>query len=47
MDKKTLNDIRRCAQTGAPIGNNKFKSQIESKLKIKVGFIIRGRPRKS
>ena len=33
-------------QTGTPLGNNKFKSQIESKLKIKVGYNTRERPRK-
>ncbi len=46
LDEKVLTDIRNCAQTGTPLGNNKFKSQIESKLKIKVGYNTRGRPRK-
>ena len=47
LDEKILNDIRNCAQTGTPLGNNKFKSQIESKLKIKVGYNTRGRPKKA
>ena len=47
LDEKILNDIRNCAQTGTPLGNNKFKSQIESKLKIKVGYNTRGRPKKT
>ena len=46
LDEKVLTDIRNCAQTGTPLGNNKFKSQIESKLKTKVGYNTRGRPRK-
>jgi len=46
LDAKVLTNIRNCAQTGTPLGNNKFKSQIESKLKIKVGYNTRGRPKK-
>lgn len=46
LDEKILNEIKNCVQTGTPLGNNKFKSQIESKLKIKVGYNTRGRPKK-
>ena len=46
LDEKLLSDIRKCAQTGTPLGNNKFRTQIESKLKLKVGYNTRGRPRK-
>lgn len=46
LDEKILADIRNCAQTGTPLGNNKFKSEIEAKLKTKVGYSIRGRPKK-
>lgn len=46
LDEQTLKDIRNCAQTGTPLGNNKFRSQIEKKLRIKVGYNTRGRPRK-
>jgi len=46
LDEKILADIRNCAQTGTPLGNNKFKSQIEAKLKTKVGYSTRGRPKK-
>jgi putative transposase len=46
LDEKILSNIRNCAQTGTPLGNNKFKTQIESKLKIKVGYNTRGRPKK-
>ncbi len=46
LDEKTLNEINNCVQTGTPLGDNKFRSQIESKLKIKVGYNTRGRPKK-
>ena len=46
LDEKILSNIRNCAQSGTPLGNNKFKRQIENKLKIKVGYSIRGRPKK-
>jgi len=46
LDEKVLTDIRNCVQSGTPLRNNKFKSQIESKLKIKVGYNTRGRQKK-
>ena len=46
LDQSLLNDIRNCAQTGTPLGNSKFKTQIEKKLKLKVGYNCRGRPKK-
>ena len=46
LDEKILSNIRNCAQSGTPLGNNKFKTQIENKLKIKVGYNTRGRPKK-
>ncbi|MGF1615353.1 MAG: transposase [Gammaproteobacteria bacterium] len=37
----------RCAlQTGTPLGNARFKAEIEAALNIKVGFARRGRPKK-
>ena len=39
--------LLRCAlQTGTPLGNARFKMEIESALDLKVGFARRGRPRK-
>ena len=39
--------LLRCAlQTGTPLGNEKFKAEIEAILNLKVGFAHRGRPRK-
>jgi putative transposase len=39
--------LLRCAlQTGTPLGNEKFKAEIEATLGLKVGFARRGRPRK-
>ncbi|GAO34630.1 transposase [Sulfuricella sp. T08] len=39
--------LLRCAlQTGAPLGNERFKEEIEAALDFKVGFARRGRPLK-
>jgi len=46
LSPEILDDIRNCAQTGIPLGNSKFKTQIENKLKLKVGYNCRGRPKK-
>jgi len=40
--------LLRCAlQTGTPLGSEKFKAEIEATLDLKVGFVRRGRPRKT
>ncbi len=39
--------LRRALQTGTPLGNEKFKAEIEATLDLKVGFVRRGRPRKT
>lgn len=37
--------LLRCAlQTGTPLGNEKFKAEIEATLNLRVGFAHRGRP---
>lgn len=46
MDAETLSDIRAAWQTGTPLGNDFFREKIEAKLKIKVGYSKRGRPKK-
>ena len=46
LDAETLAGIRAAWQTGTPLGNERFKAQIESRLKCKVGQARRGRPAK-
>ncbi len=41
---KDLADIRASWQTGTPLGNDKFKEEIEAVLGRKVGQNRRGRP---
>lgn len=39
--------LLRCAlQTGTPLGNERFKAEIEAALQVKVGYARRGRPRR-
>jgi putative transposase len=33
-------------QTGTPLGNTRFRAQIERALGVKVGYSARGRPKK-
>ena len=44
IEDELLEDIRAACQTGTPLGNNRFKEQIESALGKKVGLPKRGRP---
>jgi len=46
MDSEELMLLRCALQTGTPLGNNKFKEEIEAALDSKVGYVRRGRPRK-
>jgi putative transposase len=46
LDPKTLRAVRSCLQTGTPLGNDRFRAQIEQALGVKVGYSSRGRPRK-
>jgi putative transposase len=46
MDSEELTLLRCALQTGTPLGNNKFKAEIEAALDLKVGYVRRGRPRK-
>lgn len=45
-DSDELALLRCTLQTGIPLGNVKFKADIEATLDLKVGFARRGRPRK-
>ena len=44
FDELTL--FREALQTGTPLGNEKFKAEIEAVLDLKVGYARRGRPKK-
>lgn len=46
FDARVLDEVRICLQSGTPLGNDRFKTQIEQALKVKVGQSKRGRPRK-
>ncbi len=41
-----LDALRAALQTGTPLGNDKFKNEVEATLGMKVGYSTRGRPRK-
>ena len=46
LDSAMLRDVRSCLQTGTPLGNDRFRAQIEQVLGVKVGYSTRGRPKK-
>lgn len=46
LDPDLVRDLRACLQTGTPLGNDRFRAQIEQALGVKVGHSTRGRPRK-
>jgi len=46
IDNSVVSDIRASWQTGTPLGNDRFREQIESVIKCKVGYSRRGRPSK-
>jgi hypothetical protein len=46
IDGNDLEGIRSCLQTGTPLGNDRFRTQIEQALKVKVGQSRRGGPKK-
>lgn len=43
-DSEELGLLRCALQTGTPLGNEKFKAEIEATLNLRVGFAHRGRP---
>jgi putative transposase len=47
LDPAVITDIQDAWQTGTPLGSDKFKAMVERKLKLKVGYAKRGRPRKN
>jgi putative transposase len=46
LEPKQVHAIRAAVQTGTPLGNDRFRRQIEQRLKQKVGQARRGRPQK-
>lgn len=46
LDADEVHSIRATVQTGTPLGNERFKEQIEQTLQRKVGHARRGRPEK-
>ena len=46
LDPDTLRDLRSCLQTGTPLGDNRFRARIEQAPGVKVGYSVRGRPKK-
>ncbi len=46
IEQRDLEDIRACLQTGTPMGNDRFRAEIERTLQVKVGQSRRGRPKK-
>jgi putative transposase len=45
-DSHELGLLRCALQTGTPLGNQRFKAEIEATLDLSVGFARRGRPKK-
>ena len=41
-----VRDLRTCLQTGTPLGNDRFRAEIEQALGVRVGYSTRGRPKK-
>ena len=46
LDAKIIDDLRKGAQSGTPVGYKKFTRNIEHLLSCKTGYIARGRPHK-
>jgi len=47
LDPVLVNDVRAAVQTGTPLGNDRFRKQIEQTLRCSVGQLHRGRPTKT
>jgi putative transposase len=42
-----ISAIRNALQTGTPLGNDRFRAEVEAALGVKVGYAQRGRPKKN
>jgi len=47
LDPATVREIRVCLQTGTPLGNDRFRDEIERALGVKAGYASCGRPKKA
>ena len=45
MDAQDIHNIRQSVRFSVPLGDNRFREQIEQALQVKLGQAIRGRPR--
>jgi len=45
LEPSLINDLRSAVQTGTPLGNDRFKEEVEQLLGVKVGYAKRGRPK--
>ena len=46
LENQVVSDLRQYLQTGTPLGNDRFRQQIEATLEVSVGQAKRGRPAK-
>lgn len=46
LSDETIKHIRSCTQTGMPLANDRFKAEIEARLRVKLGEVGRGRPKR-
>lgn len=46
LDANQLHQLRAAVQTGTPLGNDRFREQIERKTGVRAGQLRRGRPEK-
>lgn len=46
IEAEKLRRLRDCLQTGTPLGNDRFRDQIEQALNVRVGHSTRDRPKK-
>jgi putative transposase len=44
LDATQLDEVRAATQSGTPLGDDSFRTEIESVLLVRVGQIRRGRP---
>jgi len=47
FEDRDLEEIGICLQSGTPLGNDRFREEVERMLKVKVGQAKRGRPKKT
>ncbi len=47
VDERDIHDIRRCVAFNHPLGNERFRKQIEAITGRRVGYAARGRPRRN